>query len=193
VHIDRAPIKDLSPSVLAVLRRYIAELPARVEAGEGLWFYGPAGTGKTSAAMLVAKKGIECGIASAIYSAPQLLATLRSTFDDRNEQTHLGLVDRLSEVDLLQIDDLGAEKTSPWVLEQLYAIVNARYENRRATVITTNLERSMLAEQIGGRTVSRLEEMCEVLPVLGPDLRRRFGEAKPLLNYQMPEEGPRAA
>ena len=63
---------------------------------------------------------------------------------------------------------MGAEKTSPWVLEQLYAIVNARYEDERSIVITTNLERDPLAEQITERTVSRLEEMCEVLPLLGP-------------------------
>jgi len=75
-------------------------------------------------------------------------------------------------VDLLQIDDVGAEKTSPWVLEQLYAIVNARYEDERSVIITTNLEREDLAEQINERTVSRLEEMCEVLPLFGTDARR---------------------
>ena len=47
------------------------------------------------------------------------------------------------------------------MLEQLYAIVNARYEEERAIVITTNLDRDDLAEQIGERTVSRLEEMCD--------------------------------
>ena len=35
-----------------------------------------------------------------------------------------------------------------------------------------NLERDALGEQIGERTVSRLEEMCEVLPLFGADARR---------------------
>jgi hypothetical protein len=39
-------------------------------------------------------------------------------------------------------------------------------------VVTTNLERDELAEQINERTVSRLEEMCEVLPLWGADARR---------------------
>ena len=52
------------------------------------------------------------------------------------------------------------------MLEQLYAIVNARYEDERSMVITTNLERDALAEQINERTVSRLEEMCEALPLV---------------------------
>jgi DNA replication protein DnaC len=76
-------------------------------------------------------------------------------------------------VDLLHVDDVGAEKTSDWVLEQLYAIVNARYEEERSIVITTNLERDELAGQINERTVSRLEEMCTVVPLFGEDARKQ--------------------
>ena len=61
----------------------------------------------------------------------------------------LDYLDRLTAVDLLHIDDLGAEKTTEWVLEQLYSIVNARYEAQRAIVATTNLMPEKLAEQIG--------------------------------------------
>ena len=63
------------------------------------------------------------------------------------------------------------------MLEQLYAIVNARYEDERAIVITTNLDREELAEQISERTVSRLEEMCEVLPLYGADARAQLRSA----------------
>ena len=96
-----------------------------------------------------------------------------TTFDDDNDRTYTSLLDRLAEVDLLHVDDVGAEKTSEWVLEQLYAIINARYEEERSVLITTNLERDALAEQITERTVSRLEEMCEVLPLWGTDARRQ--------------------
>jgi DNA replication protein DnaC len=58
------------------------------------------------------------------------------------------------------------------VLEQLYAIVNGRYEDERAIVITTNIaDRNELCEQITARTVSRLTEMCEELPLFGEDRR----------------------
>ena len=75
-------------------------------------------------------------------------------------------------VDLLHVDDVGAEKTSEWVLEQLYAIVNARYEEERSILVTTNLERDELVEQVRERTVSRLEEMCTLVPLFGEDARR---------------------
>jgi DNA replication protein DnaC len=80
---------------------------------------------------------------------------------------------KLTTVDLLHIDDLGAEKRSDWVLEQLYALINERYENERAILVTTNLNEPELIDQIGRRTVSRLVEMCSdcMVPMHGEDHR----------------------
>ena len=50
--------------------------------------------------------------------------------------------------------------STEWVLEQLYALVNERYERQRSMVVTTNLEDDELEEQIGTRAVSRLVEIC---------------------------------
>ena len=75
-------------------------------------------------------------------------------------------------MDLLHLDDVGAERSTDWVLEELYSIVNARYEDQRSMVITTNiLDREALCEQISERTVSRLTEMCDEVPLLGEDRR----------------------
>ena len=58
------------------------------------------------------------------------------------------------------------------MLEELYSIVNARYEDERSMSITTNiLDRDELCLQITQRTVSRLTEMCDELPLLGDDHR----------------------
>ena len=57
------------------------------------------------------------------------------------------------------------------MLEQLYAIVDERYASNRSIVVTTNLDDERLEEQIGERTVSRLAEMCEPLPMYGDDRR----------------------
>jgi DNA replication protein DnaC len=173
VSFDRPPVTTLRAGIVTYVRQYVQRIDERLDAGEGLWFYGPVGTGKTSLAMLVSKAALDAGRTVAIYSLPRLLAEIRTTFDDDSQRSYTDLLDRLTGVDLLHIDDVGAEKTSPWVLEQLYALVNARYEDERAVVITTNLERDELAEQITERTVSRLEEMCEVLPVTGADLRKQ--------------------
>ena len=60
------------------------------------------------------------------------------------------------------------------MLEQLYTIVNARYEDERSTIVTSNLGRDELAEQLGERIVSRLEGCCDVLPFYGPDHRQQI-------------------
>jgi DNA replication protein DnaC len=153
------------------VERYLADIESHLDNGRGLWFYGRPGTGKTELAMLVSKTALTAGRSVAVYTMPRLLAEIRKTFDSNSDTTYLDLLDRLGEVDLLHIDDVGAEQTSPWVLEQLYAIVNARYEEERSIVLTTNLERDELAAQIGERTVSRLEHMCVVLPLTGEDRR----------------------
>jgi len=173
VSFDRPPVTEIAPPVTAAVRRYVRRIDEQLDAGRGLWFFGSVGTGKTTLAMLVSRHAIEAGRSVAIYSLPRLLAQIRTTFDDDRSSSYVDLLDRLTAVDLLHIDDVGAEKTSPWVLEQLYAIVNARYEEERSIMVTTNLERDELAEQINERTVSRLEEMCEVLPLWGADARRQ--------------------
>ncbi len=172
VSFDRPPVTEIAPAVTSAVRSFVGRIDENLDAGRGLWFFGSVGTGKTTLAMLVSRHALESGRSVAIYSLPRLLAQIRTTFDDERGGTYVDLLDRLTAVDLLHIDDVGAEKSSEWVLEQLYAIVNARYEDERSVIVTTNLERDELAEQITERTVSRLEEMCEVLPLWGADARR---------------------
>ncbi|MDP2710909.1 MAG: ATP-binding protein [Solirubrobacteraceae bacterium] len=171
VSFDRPPVTEIAAPITAAVKRFVNRIDDNLDSGRGLWFFGSVGTGKTTLAMLVSRHALEAGRSVAIYSLPRLLAEIRTTFDDDRGTSYVDLLDRLTQVDLLHIDDVGAEKTSPWVLEQLYAIVNARYEDERSVIITTNLERADLAEQINERTVSRLEEMCEVLPLWGADGR----------------------
>jgi DNA replication protein DnaC len=172
VSFDRAPIVDMAPEVVRIVRRYVEDVERNLDAGRGLWFTGDVGTGKTTLAMLVSRAALDTGRSVAIYSLPRLLAEIRKTFDESAERSHLDLLERLAAVDLLHVDDVGAERTSEWVLEELYSIVNARYEDERAMVITTNLPHDKLIEQIGERTVSRLVEICgDPLPLYGHDRR----------------------
>jgi DNA replication protein DnaC len=176
VSFERPPITDLDSTVVGVVREYVDDLEARLEAGRGLWLMGDVGTGKTSLAMLASKAALEQGRSVAIYSLPRLLARIRRTYDaDVGEQSYLEFFERLTAVDLLHLDDLGAEKRTDWVLEQLYSLIDERYESQRSIVVTTNLDQSRLEEQIGARTVSRLVEICgDPLPLFGDDLRYRI-------------------
>jgi DNA replication protein DnaC len=170
VSFERPPVTDIEPAIVAATRRYAATIEDQLDHGRGLWFMGPPGTGKTTLAMLVSQAALKAGRSVAIYSLPRLLNEIRDTH--RAERSHVDLLDRLTQVDLLHIDDVGAERTTDWVLEELYSIVNGRYEDERSMVITTNiLDRAALQEQLTERTVSRLTEMCDELPLLGHDHR----------------------
>ena len=171
VAFERPPVIEMDRDVVRATRDFTDSIDEQLGAGRGLWFMGPVGTGKTTLAMLVSKAALEAGRSVAIYSLPRLLNEIRDIH--RAERSHIDLLDRLTAVDLLHVDDVGAERTNEWVLEELYSIVNSRYEEQRSIVITTNIDdHDALCDQIGARTVSRLTEMCQEMLLSGED--RRF-------------------
>jgi DNA replication protein DnaC len=176
VSFDRPPVSDIArtaPEQIREVRRYIRAIEQNLDNGRGLWIAGDVGTGKTTLAMLVSKAALDAGRSVAIYSLPRLLSLLRDSMD--SDKGMLDFMDRLTAVDLLHIDDLGAENQTDWVLEQLYSIVNSRYEAERAIIATTNLMPDELDGRLGSRTVSRLQEICgNILPLYGEDKRREF-------------------
>jgi DNA replication protein DnaC len=187
-------------AVVSEVRRYVRNVGARLEEGRGLWIVGDVGIGKTTLAMIVSKAALTAGRSVAIYSLPRLLNLIQDEIGTDNSL--LELLDRLSSVDLLHIDDLGAQYTTPWRLEQLYSIVDARYQGGRAIVATTNLTPEALSQQlgrrilnpstpgsrgervlktddtselVGRRIVSRLIEMCgDPLALWGEDKRQEL-------------------
>jgi DNA replication protein DnaC len=171
VAFDRPPITDIEPrATVAAARRFADSIDAQIDAGRGLAFAGPVGTGKTALAMCVSKAALKAGRSVAIFPLPKLLSVIRDSYSP--DRSYVDLAERLAAVELLHIDDVGAERTTEWVLEELYTIVNARYEDQQSIVLTTNLDSpSMLAEQIGERTASRLAEMCDFMSVMGRDRR----------------------
>jgi DNA replication protein DnaC len=180
VGFDRQPIAEMDSEITRKIRTFVRDIGMNLDNGKSLWFFGEVGTGKTSLAMLISKTALDSGRSVAIYSMPRLLADIRATFDDRSPHSYMELFDRLTTVDLLHIDDVGAEKTSEWVLEQVYAIINERWQEERSIIVTTNLLDEELKAQIGPRTVSRLEDMCGregVIPIMGND--RRIAKWRP--------------
>lgn len=184
VSLDRPPISDMardmkSRHVVSAVETFTEELDENLANGRGMWLIGNTGTGKTTLGMLVAKEALAAGKTVGVYFAPKLLTQIRQTYQAADsENAYEGLFGRLTSVDLLYIDDLGSERRTDWVVEQLYALVNERYENRRSMLVTSNAESDVdegqrkLEEQVGARTVSRLIEICgDPLPLFGPDQR----------------------
>ncbi len=161
------------PEPVRVVRRYITQIAQNLDEGRGVWIMGDVGTGKTSLAMIVSKAALDAGRTVAIYSLPRLMNLIRESIE--HEDGVAGFLDLLASVDLLHLDDVGAQMHTDWTVEQLYSLINARYEDQRSIVFTTNLQPDELQEQLGKRTFSRLVEMCEhQLPLHGHDRRQEL-------------------
>lgn len=81
-------------------------------------------------------------------------------------------VERVLDCDLLILDDLGTEMTTPFVQSALYTIVNSRIMDRRSTILSTNLRLEELSRRYTPQTASRIEGEYQVLPFFGEDIRR---------------------
>ena len=100
------------------------------------------------------------GYTGLYWNVPELFLELRRLMSDDVDKTEADLFDEAAEADLLVLDDLGAERVSDYVVDRLYVLINGRYENDTATIITTNRTVEELRAQIGARIASRICEMC---------------------------------
>ncbi len=181
VMIDRDPEKALGR--YGIPPRYLkAVLTAdRAEAFDALslLFYGPGGTGKTHmiCGILINElydRGLAhtaSGFSAKFITVANLLLEARSIFNDRRV-TEIDTVQYYSSIDLLCLDDLGAEKLSESGTQFLYLVLNARYNNMKRTLISTNITGTELDTIIGARLASRIIGMTKSILMQGKDKRR---------------------
>jgi DNA replication protein DnaC len=160
--------------VLQAAEAFVSSFNFNAGPPRGLLMEGAVGCGKTHIAVAILRGVIQKGYTGLYYNMVDLLSDIRSTYGDATEASESDLLDEVNAPDLLVLDDLGAEKTSEWVNDRLYLIVNRRYESGKPVVVTTNLSLDELIRKVGERTVSRLCEICETFaPFPDEDYRRK--------------------
>lgn len=166
------PATEAQRAALLACRGYAAGFRERPE--PGLFLAGPAGTGKTHLAVAVAAGATNQAQDDVrMVLVPRLLAAIRESFGRNNSEQAGRLLCEARTAELLILDDLGAERVTEWVREQLFLLIHDRYESMRPVVVTTNDTPETLEEQVGPRIVSRLMEMTRGVAVDGPDHRKR--------------------
>jgi DNA replication protein DnaC len=169
----------------------------KIRSGLGLYLFGKYGTGKTHLAIAIVRALMEAnpnefgaryddtsslynperqeyqGLYCSFFPVVDLLDMWRPGSEAKQRRGEW-LFRRAKADDLVILDDIGAEKASEWTGDRLYAVVDARYRNQKATIFTTNCSEKELVDNGYGRIISRIFEMTEQVPVIGPDHRRKM-------------------
>jgi len=164
-------INEKNKKSFSAISSYIKSFDITTSAG--IMLFGPVGTGKTHLAIAVLQELIKKGHAGAYVTVPELLDEMRDSINSEVKGSSAKLMQLVKTIPILVLDDLGTEKATDWVRERLYVIINARYEDMKSTIITTNCGIEELQERIGERTVSRLWEMCKGVVLDGEDRRKK--------------------
>ncbi|MDH4066326.1 MAG: ATP-binding protein [Acidobacteriota bacterium] len=156
----------------------------------GLLFVGNPGVGKTHLAVAVLKELVtRYHVHGRFEDFTALIHRIQATFEPGTVDSKHAILRRVTDAELLVLDDLGAQKLSDWVTEILYLVINTRYNRKLPTIFTTNLRleaprdldhvpvaaaEEPLAWRIPARLLSRLYEMATPVAIVSADFRRSY-------------------
>jgi DNA replication protein DnaC len=190
---------DSSLGMALLTARKFADAYPVDTAGRGLMFVGTVGLGKTHLAVGVLHRLVrERGRRGLFCDYRELLKNIQNSYNPQVHTTELELLKPVFAAEVLVLDDLGAQKPNEWVWDTVALILNARYNDKQTTIITTNYadlpagagfkvdkdgkksasSEDTLGDRIGDRMRSRLAEMCVRVEMKGEDLRQSTERAK---------------
>lgn len=159
-----------------VLRSFRENIQSHVSKGRNLFIMSKfTGNGKTTWACKIGQEFIKKNlfthdIDNLIYyvNVPELMEELRCGYENGD---YVYIMNKLKSAKLVIFDDLGAEKSTDWVRERLYTIINYRVLNGLSSIYTSNLNLDELTISLGNRVVSRLKEETLMIEFFGKDRR----------------------
>jgi len=145
---------------------------------DNLLFYGPTGLGKTFICHCIAKDLLDAGYTVLYLTAPRLFKIIEDYRFNREALAEPDeMLDAITDVDLLILDDLGAEFMTIVTSSALFDLVNQRLLMKKPTVISTNLLPDELEQHYSERIVSRFTGYFRMLKFIGEDVRikKKYG------------------
>src|SRR6202163_870618 len=115
---------------------FVRDYPGAAE--KGLLLMGPSGVGKTHLAVAALKELIRRGHAGLFCDYRELLKEIQASYNPASESTEMRILEPIRTVEILVMDDLGASKPSAWGLDIIGLVLNARDNERRGSIPSTN-------------------------------------------------------
>lgn len=164
--------------IMRYAKRYAERFDEFYKQGIGLCLYGDVGCGKTYAAACIANALIDDGVSVLMTNFSKIVKGMPDMFSgNQNMYFH-----NINQHKLLIIDDLGIERDTSFMTEQVYTIIDERYKTGKPIILTTNLswDRDILREtDIAKRRIyDRIIEMCQPLMADGGSKRIKYNMAK---------------
>lgn len=156
--------------IFRTCRRYAAGFGPK---SGSLLLTGDPGLGKTFLSAAIAREVSGEGFSVVYDTAAHIFERFEARKFGREAGEEIEAdVERVLDCDLLILDDLGTEMTTPFVQSALYGIVNGRILGQRPAILSTNLKLEELGRRYGPQTASRLEGEYQILPFFGEDIRK---------------------
>ncbi len=152
--------RQLAENAYQACRTFVADV-LNDKHPRGLFFQGEVGRGKTFLAAAVINALIEQGGEGLFTVVPDLLDSLRYSYDPESETSEQALMTRVRQSPVLVLDDLGSHNYSEWTKNRMYALLNYRLNHNLPVIITSNLDLEQLKDILGLRVVSRIVECCD--------------------------------
>lgn len=141
---------------------------------KNLFFYGSTGLGKTFLSACIAREVSEGGHSVVYETAGVIFSRFEEqkfSKDQEDVREAKDVTRKYLRCDLLILDDLGSELTTPFVQSALYGLINTRLIEGRCTIISSNFSMDELRGRYSPQIISRLEGEYETLPFFGRDIR----------------------
>lgn len=158
----------------------IKDTARRKDSGINAWFIGPPGSGKTHLAMSILKDINKLGRFTCLYASSKLMFSLiRESFSDQESMyTEQYIINLLSKVDVLVIDDIGKETgsentnrvASDFVTRVLNTVVDQR--KNKVTIYTTNLSFDKLTAMYDPALIDRMKSNYRLMKFSGIQSKR---------------------